>query len=136
MTKPELAKFKELLLRHRAVVTGDVTEMKKEALKTTGQDISVDHMADHGTDNYDQDFTLSLIENEQETIRLIDEALERIEGRGEFPYGDCEACAEEPKKLCKTCPRIAKSRLEYIPWARNCVEIQKAEERFGGVEVR
>ena len=37
LTKPELAKFKELLLRHRALVTGDVTEMKKEALKTTVQ---------------------------------------------------------------------------------------------------
>ena len=127
-SKAELARFKELLLRHRAMITGDVSEMKTEALKTTGQDIPVDHIADHGTDNYDQDFTLSLIENEQETLRLIDEALERIEGRGEFPYGTCEACVEEPKKLCKTCPMIPKGRLEYIPWARNCVEVQKSEE--------
>ena len=37
------------------------------------------HMADLGTDNYDQEFTLGLIENEQGTLELVNEALDRME---------------------------------------------------------
>ena len=36
-------------------------------------------MADVGTENYDQEFTLSLIENEQGTLELVHEALVRID---------------------------------------------------------
>lgn len=128
LTKADLDKFKALLLRQRALLSGDVQEMRKEALKATGQDLSVDHMADYGTDNFDQDFTLSLIENEQETLRMIDEALERIAGKGEFAFGMCEACAEEPQKKCRSCPWIPRARLDYLPWARHCVEMQKEIE--------
>jgi RNA polymerase-binding transcription factor DksA len=132
LSKADLNKFKTILLKHRAVLTGEVEDMRQEALQASGQDVSVDHMADHGSDNYDQEFTLSLIENEQTTLRLIDEALARIEGKGEWEFGHCEACVEEPQKLCRSCPQIPKTRLDYLPWARNCVEIQKAREDLGG----
>ena len=36
-------------------------------------------MADLGTENYDQEFTLGLIENEQGTLELVNEALERMD---------------------------------------------------------
>ena len=41
------------------------------------------HMADLGTDNYDQEFTLELIENEQVTLDLVNEAL-RTDGPGDI----------------------------------------------------
>ena len=44
---------------------------------------------------HDQSFLLGLIENEEETIQLIVAALERVDGKGEVPYGQCVACAEE-----------------------------------------
>ena len=140
MTKPtkvELKKYKSLLLGHLAVLRGDVGSMRDEALRASEQDASVDHLADQGTDNYDQGFLLGRIESEEESIRLIEEALERIEGGGEFPFGACVRCqevADEDKSKAKKNnkkiePWIPKERLEYIPWARYCVFHQEEMER-------
>ena len=94
-TKAELAKYRNVLVQQLALLRGDVGSMKDEALRASEQDASVDHLADQGTDNYDQGFLLGLIENEEETIALIEEALERIEGNGGYPYGQCVLCGEE-----------------------------------------
>lgn len=146
-TKADLAKYKSLLEHQLATLRGDVGSMRDEALRASEQDASVDHLADQGTDNYDQGFMLGLIENEEETIQHIEEALERIDGRGEWDYGICPLCAEEqegtkggrqPKKAAasnskkpraRPDPWIPKVRLEYLPWARYCVRHQEAEER-------
>lgn len=116
MSKDELAKYKESLLRLREVLTGDVKALETEALKESEQDFSVDHMADHGSDNFDQEFNLGLIENAEETVREINEALERIE---EKTYGICEGCEKV----------ILKPRLQAIPYARFCVDCQRNNER-------
>lgn len=151
-TKAELTKYKNLLQHHLATLRGDVGSMRDEALRASEQDSSVDHLADQGTDNYDQGFMLGLIENEEETIQMIEEALERVEGRGDWPFGTCPLCDEEieaqkqkdlkkPKVASKTAPKakakpaakldswIPKARLEYLPWARYCVRHQEDEER-------
>ena len=94
-SKAELTKYRAILSQQLSVLRGDVGSMKDEALRASEQDNSVDHLADQGTDNYDQSFMLGLIENEEETITLIEQALERIDGKGEVPYGQCIACAEE-----------------------------------------
>ncbi|GAB4161052.1 MAG: hypothetical protein Fur0037_27800 [Planctomycetota bacterium] len=141
-TKAELTKYKKLLLHQLAILHGDVGSMREEALKACEQDSSVDHLADQGTDNYDQGFMLGLIENEEETIALIEEALLRIEGKGEWPFGRCPACDEEIAeakasgqkaargrgKAARPDPWIPKERLAYIPWARYCVRHQAEEE--------
>ncbi|MFM1872239.1 MAG: ral stress protein [Planctomycetota bacterium] len=151
-TKAELAKYKTLLEKQLATLKGDVGSMRDEALRASEQDASVDHLADQGTDNYDQGFMLGLIENEEETIKLIGEALERLDGGGDWPFGCCPMCQEEidnakkhkptvkgpaaaakkakaakPTKLVE--PWIPKARLEYLPWARFCVKHQEVEER-------
>ena len=146
MSKPnktELQKYKAVLEKQLASLRGDVGSMRDEALRASEQDASVDHLADQGTDNYDQGFMLGLIENEEETIKLIEEALDRIAGNGEWDFGACPICGEElenskPKKgkdvkKAKTQKTvdvwIPKARLEYLPWARYCVRHQEAEER-------
>ena len=136
-TKTELAKYKQVLVQQLAVLRGDVGSMKDEALRASEQDASVDHLADQGTDNYDQGFLLGLIENEEETIGMIEAALERIEGDGAYPYGQCVLCAEEAANArsskstgkAKTDPWIAKARLAYIPWAQYCVRHQSEVEQ-------
>ena len=135
-TKQQLAKYREILNRQLAILNGDVGSMRDEALRASEQDNSVDHLADQGTDNYDQGFMLGLIENEEETIQLIQEALERIDGKGDFAFGICPLCAEEAedhnrkqKKGKKVDPWIPKERLEYLPWARYCVRHQSEQER-------
>ena len=94
-TKPELAKYKSILEKQLLSLRGDVGSMRDEALRASEQDASVDHLADQGTDNYDQGFMLGLIENEEETIKHIEEALDRIHGKGEWDFGACPLCLEE-----------------------------------------
>lgn len=134
-TKAELAKFEKLLRHQLAVLTGDVGSLRDEALRASEQDNSVDHLADQGTDNYDQSFMLGLIENEEETITMIQEALDRIEGKGDIAFGMCVLCSDEverdkgKKSAKKVDPWIPKARLEYVPWARYCVRHQEESER-------
>ena len=143
-TKLEIAKYKSILEKQLSSLRGDVGSMKDEALRASDQDASVDHLADQGTDNYDQGFMLGLIENEEETIKLIEEALDRIAGDGDWEFGACPLCEEEidaskakkPNKDAKKAKTakvmdiwIPKARLEYLPWARYCVRHQEAEER-------
>lgn len=147
-TKAELAKYKALLEMQLSTLKGDVGSMRDEALRASEQDASVDHLADQGTDNYDQGFMLGLIENEEETIKLIVEALDRIGERGDWPFGACPLCQEELEtqkkvKVVKKAAKVSKAakptkapeawipkaRLEYLPWARYCVRHQEVEER-------
>ncbi len=130
LTKEELKKFKATLLGLRDQLSRQVGSMESTALNGES-DVSVDHMADHGSETFDQDFTLSLIENEEQTIRDIDAALLRIQ---DGSYGLCEPCIEEPRKLCKPCPHIPKARLEAIPYTKLCVEYARIAERDREIE--
>ncbi len=110
----ELDSFRQTLQGLRARLRGDLSQMTDEALRRdtaggTGNLSNVPlHMADLGTDNYDQEFTLGLIENEQGTLELVNEALGRME-KGTF--GQCVECGEP----------ISKPRLQAIPYARHCI---------------
>ena len=122
MTPSDIEHFKETLLEKRRDILSDVNEMEGEALKKSRMDATGDlssmpiHMADIGTDNYEQEFALGLMDSERKTLQEIDAALERIE-RG--TYGICEG---------KGIP-IAKARLEAQPWARYCVEYARMLEQ-------
>lgn len=116
LTKAELEQFRKELLRMREDLVGNIRAMEGEALKSSEQDFSLDHMADYGSDNFDQDFTLGLIENEEERVREIGEALERLQ-KGTF--GTCEGCSKP----------IPKTRLRAIPHTRHCVECQRRSEK-------
>lgn len=113
--KADLEHFRKKLLERRQRLLQNVTAMEAEALKASDQDFSVDHMADHGSDNYEQDFTLSLVESERRELFEIDQALRRIE---DGVYGICEG----------TGLPIARARLEAIPHARYAVEYQRRIE--------
>jgi RNA polymerase-binding transcription factor DksA len=130
-TREELKHFKAQLLELRDRLTRQVGAMEGQAFKEGESEVSVDHMADHGTDTFDQDFTLGLIENEENTIREIDAAIERVK---DGSFGVCEPCIEDPAKLCKTCPYIPKARIEAIPYTRYCVEYARIAERDREIE--
>ena len=132
-TRAELKKFREALVDLSAEIQKSSQKLADEALKGSGQDFSVDHMADHGTDNYDQDLSLSLLEGETELLREVQHAISKIDGREELPFGLCENCADEQPpegspKRCGTCPWIPTGRLDAVPYARQCVVQQELEE--------
>src|SRR5690349_21148542 len=93
----EVESFRHALESLRGRLRGDLDQMTDEALGRSAQGNSGNlsnvplHMADVGTENYDQEFTLGLIENEQGTLELINEALGRVD-RG--TYGLCVECNE------------------------------------------
>jgi len=117
----ELLSYRQVLQTLRSRLRGDLDQMTDEALRrdTTGGTGNLSnvplHLADLGTDNYDQEFTLGLIENEQGTLELINQALERME-QGRF--GQCVECGEV----------ISKPRLQAIPYARHCIRCARKLE--------
>ena len=120
--KPEeIESYRRLLGSLELRLRGSVDQLTDEALRRNQAEGSTNlsnvplHMADLGTENYDQEFTLGLIENEQETLKLIDEALGRV---ADGSYGICAEC-EHP---------IAKARLEAIPYTRYCIECARKLE--------
>ncbi len=122
MKPGEMESFREMLLGLRSRLKGDLDQMTDEALRkpdSSGNLSNVPlHMADVGTENYDQEFTLSLIENEQGTLDQIADALSRINAG---TFGACEECGEP----------IAKPRLQAIPYTRHCIECARELEKRG-----
>ncbi len=122
MKKAEMQVFKERLLVLRARLRGDVSAMQDAALRKTRTEASGDlssmpiHMADIGSDNFEQEFTLSLMQNDEDTLEAIESALERIE---EAQYGKCEECQGT----------IPKARLNAIPYTSLCIKCAEALER-------
>jgi DnaK suppressor protein len=119
--KEDTVYFKKQLLALRERLVGKVDSMQGEALKRSRQDASGDlsnvpiHMADVGTDNYERDLMIELIESGEDGLRNIDTALEKIE---EGTFGVCELCAK----------KINKERLKAIPFAKCCIDCQRKEE--------
>lgn len=117
----DLVSYRRILQTLRSRLRGDLDRMTDEALgrPSAGASGSVSsvplHMADLGTENYDQEFTLGLIENEQGTLGMINEALDRME-HGTF--GLCAECGEA----------ISRPRLQAIPYARHCIHCARKLE--------
>ena len=122
LSKEVGAKYKRLLVELRDHLIDGVSFLSNDNLKRSSRDASGElsgyslHMADAGTDNFDREFALSLVSNEQEALYEIEEALKRLETG---TYGVCEMC----EKL------IRKERLEAVPFARFCIQCQSGVEK-------
>jgi DnaK suppressor protein len=117
LSKKELRHYRDLLLIKRAELVGDLSAMEAEALRSSGGNIShmPIHMADIGSDTYEQDFMLGLAEAERKQIREIDDALLRIK---EGTYGVCQMTGKP----------IPKARLDAKPWAKYTIEAARKME--------
>ncbi|MEZ6066855.1 MAG: TraR/DksA C4-type zinc finger protein [Planctomycetaceae bacterium] len=126
LNQKDIAQLRSLLLELQARLRGDVKHLSDGALDDGHESKTPTHMAELGTDSYERDFSLSLMENDQETLAEITAALKRIEAG---TYGQCEVCVAEGKSPSKS--SIPKTRLRAIPYARNCVECQgKLESHY------
>ncbi len=124
MKKAESKEYKTVLMSLRARLRGDVNQLADAALKKNHSESNGNlssmpiHMADLGSDNFEQEFTLSLMENEEVTLVAVEAALERIDLG---TYGECEECGQ----------KIPKSRLQAIPYTALCVKCASAMETRG-----
>lgn len=116
----ELENFRGMLLEKRREILGDMSSMESEALGSASGGLSTlpVHLADMGTDNYEQEFTLGLVEKDRLLLREINHALAKIQNGA---YGICEG----------TGGPIGKPRLEVQPWARYGIEFARQRERNG-----
>jgi len=118
----DLELFRDLLLERRREILGDMHSMEREALRESSSDLSnlPVHMADQGTDAYEQEFTLGLVEKDRTQLRDINASLAKIQNG---TYGICEG----------TGLPISRPRLEACPWARYSIEHARAMEKKQGI---
>lgn len=114
MKKAEVKPFKEMLIHLRARLRGDVSALADAALAKSGgnggsMSAVPSHIADMGSDTFEQDNTIILMNNEGQTLVQIEAALERIENG---LYGICTECSG----------KIPKMRLKAIPYTPHCVK--------------
>ena len=84
---------------------------------SVGELSSVDqHPADLGTETFEREKDVSIIEQVEAELADVEHALRRLD---EGTYGLCEACGQP----------IGDARLDAIPAARLCVEDQAKAER-------
>ncbi len=76
------------------------------------------HMADDGTDAFEQAVDVALQRQVESTLEKVEQALTKLDNG---TFGLCEACGA----------RIDRARLEALPRARNCLSCQSRKERNG-----
>ena len=115
-------RYYRLLVDMRDALHKGLAFHSESALKKSGKDDAGDlsgysqHLADAGTDTADRDFALSLISNEQEALKEIADAIDRMK---KGSYGTCEI----------TNKPIPAARLIAVPFTRYSLEGQKDLER-------
>lgn len=118
LSRKDIEQYRSLLVQKRAEILGDVEALQTDARSDSGDHLSPEHMADIGSINYEQEFTLGLVESERKLVIELDEALVRIR---EKTYGVC---------LERGVP-IGRPRLDAKPWAKYCIEVVREKESRG-----
>ena len=114
LTKTQQKQYRPVLLDLCQRLGGKLTRMEEAVLMADG-DTSADESDEFGSEGYSREFQLGLIENEDEILQLVREALDRIESGS---YGVCDSCDEA----------IPPRRLQALPYARYCVKCQAMAE--------
>ena len=119
LLKKELGTFKEALLERRYMLVGDEASVHSSSMSDHHSDTRLpDDQADKSAEAYDTDFAFARMESAEEEIKLIDEALNRIESK---KYGTCVECDST----------IPKKRLKALPYAKRCVPCKERYEVNG-----
>ncbi len=120
LSKKELDEYRLLLHAKRRQLIGMLNGMEDEALRSSDGSLTgvPVHMADMGSDVYEQDFTLGMAETERAIVNEIDAALQRIEDK---TFGVCQMTGKP----------IAKARLDAKPWAKYTIEAERIIEANG-----
>lgn len=122
MTHVQQENYRQRLLTMAARMKSDESGVANEALRQAGGEVSGNlsnvpmHMADIGTDTFEQEMSASLLTNARQLQTEVAAALDRLE-QGSF--GKCRQCGRD----------IAEDRLQAVPYTPYCVECaQNAED--------
>jgi DnaK suppressor protein len=114
---PELLnEFERMLRQRKSALAGDVLGLERDWTDRSELDPAhSSHMAESGSDAFEEDVRLARMESAGDEIVEIEEALDRIR---DGTYGACEGCGAP----------IRIARLRAIPYARYCIPCKEAEE--------
>lgn len=118
LSKKDLDHYRSLLLKKRGELVGDVSTMESAALNDGSGSLSntPQHVAEQGSEAYEQSLSLGIAEVDRQLIREIDEALKRVV---DGSFGLCQ----------KTGKPISKERLDELPWTRLSIEAAREHEK-------
>lgn len=111
-------RLRKMLLRKRAEVEDRIREELEEKVRGEHLDSVLGPALDKGDLSYldlEQDVDYELLNKYTQTLKNIDEALERLD---DGTYGICEECGEQ----------IGEKRLQAVPFALCCVDCQREKE--------
>ena len=120
MDKATKEHFREKLLAMKKELIEALNSKYNEALEL-GSD-GIQDTADEAYNLYNRKIILGRVETDALKLRLVDQALQRIEND---TYGVCIECEEE----------INPRRLEYVPFARYCTECKSELEKKGLIKM-
>ena len=115
MDQEFLDKMKEKLLEQRRTLLQSLSE-QSEDMRNLVKTVDSGDEADVASDVIDRQLLNSLGTQDANTLKKIDNAIDRI---NQHKYGICLVCGKE----------IPKERLEILPYALMCIDCANAEER-------
>lgn len=124
MTRELEENYRQRLLEMAARMKSDEAGVANDALRQAGGEVSGNlsnvpiHLADIGTDTFEQEMSASLLTNARQLQTEVAAALDRIE-QGSF--GKCQQCG------CS----IGEGRLHAVPYTRYCVDCAQNAENDG-----
>ena len=118
LTRDETARFDNLLRQMLGVITGDIEHLESETFGDGARPST--STEDSGAEISAVELSLELLERDENTVREIMDALERVKAG---VFGLCEGCKKP----------INRTRLQAMPHARNCIECQRAAEQRDAV---
>ena len=121
MKDGDLASYRMSLLDKLRSLLGDMNKLEGEVLrsKKDAATLDISKFADLGSDNYEVELDMEMIEGQCDEIREVVAALKRVE---DGSFGTCVTCGK----------KVNARRLKAIPYARLCVDCKKVEEENGG----
>ena len=113
MRKDRLAYFKKQLVEKQRQLTEEVG--RTALYGKDAEDDSIKDLGDQASSAYNREFLFGLGNGERRQLKDVASALQKLDDGN---FGDCERCGET----------IGEKRLEALPFARYCIDCQRAVE--------
>lgn len=117
MNKEELKNYKNKLNQEKKRINDIINQLDNNGMTKFNSEVASElsfydnHPADIASETFEVEKGIALEANEMALLDKIDDALKAID---EGSYGKCQTCGKE----------IAKERLDFLPYALNCINCQ------------
>lgn len=117
MNKEELKNYKNKLNQEKKRIDDIINQLDNNGMTKFNSEVASElsfydnHPADIASETFEVEKGIALEANEMALLDKIDDALKAID---EGSYGKCQTCGKE----------IAKDRLDFLPYALNCINCQ------------